>query len=86
MARFSMATNETFTNRTGRKGNPNHLAQCGGLGMLAEIAEKFLTKEKKWRLKEKLWTELYRQRRHQTNVYRNSGQRTAAGGRWKNPA
>lgn len=59
MARFSMATNETFTNRTGRKETQTTWHNVVAWGKLAEIAEKFLTKGKEVAIEGKIVNRSY---------------------------
>lgn len=59
MARFSMATNETFTGRTGRKETQTTWHNVVAWGKVAEIAEKFLTKGKEVAIEGKLVNRTY---------------------------
>lgn len=59
MARFSMATNETFTGRTGRKETQTTWHNVVAWGKVAEIAERFLTKGKEVAIEGKLVNRTY---------------------------
>ena len=59
MARFSMATNETYTDRTGRKEKQTTWHNVVAWGKVAEIAEKFLTKGKEVAIEGKLVNRSY---------------------------
>ncbi len=59
MARFSMATNETYTGRTGRKETQTTWHNVVAWGKVAEIAEKFLTKGKEVAIEGKLVNRTY---------------------------
>ena len=54
LAKFSVATNETYTGRTGRKEKETTWHNIVALGNVAEIAEKFLTKGKEIAIEGKL--------------------------------
>jgi single-strand DNA-binding protein len=54
LAKFSMATNETYTGRTGRKETETTWHNIIAWGNVADIAEKFLTKGKEIALEGKL--------------------------------
>lgn len=59
LARFSMATNETYTGRTGRKETETTWHNIIAWGKVADIAEKFLTKGKEVALEGKLVNRSY---------------------------
>jgi single-strand DNA-binding protein len=59
LAKFSMATNETYTGRTGRKETETTWHNIIAWGNVAEIAEKFLTKGKEIALEGKLINRSY---------------------------
>lgn len=59
MARFSMATNEAYTGRTGRKEIQTTWHNLVAWGKVAEIAEKFLTKGKEVAIEGKLVNRMY---------------------------
>lgn len=59
MARFSMATNETYTGRTGKKETQTTWHNIIAWGKLAEIAEKLLTKGKEVAIEGKLVNRTY---------------------------
>lgn len=59
MARFSMATNETYRSRTGRKETETTWHNIVAWGKVAEIAEKFLTKGKEVAIEGKLVNRSY---------------------------
>ncbi|MBL0145906.1 MAG: single-stranded DNA-binding protein [Chitinophagaceae bacterium] len=59
LARFSMATNETDTGRTGRKETETTWHNIIAWGKVADIAEKFLTKGKEVALEGKLVNRSY---------------------------
>lgn len=59
LAKFSMATNETYTGRTGRKETETTWHNIIAWGNVADIAEKFLTKGKKIALEGKLINRSY---------------------------
>jgi single-strand DNA-binding protein len=54
LAKFSMATNETYTGRTGRKETETTWHNIIAWGNVADIAEKYLTKGKEVALEGKL--------------------------------
>jgi single-strand DNA-binding protein len=59
LAKFSMATNETYTGRTGRKETETTWHNIIAWGNVADIAEKFLTKGKEIALEGKLINRSY---------------------------
>ena len=59
LAKFSVATNETYTGRTGRKEKETTWHNIVAWGNVAEIAEKFLTKGKEIALEGKLINRSY---------------------------
>lgn len=59
MARFSMATNETYRDRAGRKETETTWHNIVAWGKVAEIAEKFLTKGKEVAIEGKLVNRTY---------------------------
>jgi single-strand DNA-binding protein len=59
VARFSMATNETYRDRTGRKETETTWHNVVAWGKVAEIAEKFLTKGKEVAIEGKLVNRTY---------------------------
>jgi single-strand DNA-binding protein len=59
LARFSMATNETYRDRTGRKETETTWHNIIAWGKVAEIAEKFLTKGKEVAIEGKLVNRSY---------------------------
>jgi single-strand DNA-binding protein len=59
LAKFSMATNETYTGRTGRKETETTWHNIVAWGNVADIAEKFLTKGKEIALEGKLINRSY---------------------------
>ncbi|HOZ79015.1 MAG TPA: single-stranded DNA-binding protein [Ferruginibacter sp.] len=59
MARFSMATNETFRDRAGRKETETTWHNIVAWGKVAELAEKYLTKGKEIAIEGKLVNRTY---------------------------
>ncbi len=59
MARFSLATNETYTGRTGKKETITTWHNVIAWGKVADIAEKFLTKGKEVAIEGKLTNRSY---------------------------
>jgi single-strand DNA-binding protein len=59
LARFSMATNETYTGRTGKKETETTWHNIVAWGKVAEIAEKYLTKGKEVAIEGKLVNRSY---------------------------
>lgn len=59
MARFSMATNETYRDRAGRKETETTWHHVVAWGKIAELAEKYLTKGKEIAIEGKLVNRTY---------------------------
>lgn len=75
MARFSMATNETFRDRAGRKETETTWHTIVAWGKVAELAEKYLTKGKEIAIEGKLVNRTYNDKdgntRHITEIVAN---------------
>jgi single-strand DNA-binding protein len=73
MARFSVATSESYRNAKGEKVTETQWHNLVAWGKVADIAEKFLTKGKEVAIEGKLINRSYEDKEGKKNNYRSSG-------------